>query len=127
MMLNMKTGRRSYDPDFKKAIVDKVLQDGFSATAVANEHELNPGTVQRWVALARAGKPLCAQEAKREEALRQKQLSDAEKARNYDNVVSERDQAIHMLEKMREENEFLKKATAFFAKEMQDTPTFRWK
>lgn len=108
----MKQGRRTYDLDFKKALVAQVLEGGFSATAVAKEHGLNPGVVQRWVALAREGKPLSAQEAKRLEAERQEQLVEAQKIRDYDQAALELEQAKRAIAILQEENERLKRKTA---------------
>lgn len=96
----MKQGRRVFDTNFKLQVVQMVKEQGLSVMQVCKEMRLGETAVRRWVkqfedeqaGLPRIGKPLTAEQQ------RIRQL-EAE------------------LRRLREDNEILKKASAFFANE----------
>ena len=94
-----KQRRRRFTKEFKTAAVAQVLNEGRSATSVANSLGLKPNSVQRWVQQARVdrghGRP--------------------------DQLTSDEKRELVQLRKENRElkldREILKKAAAFFAKE----------
>jgi transposase len=89
--------RRKFSPQFKAEAVQFVIETGRPITEIARELEINEGTLGNWVNQWKADNPEP-----------EKALSPVERAR-----VTEMEDEIR---KLRMENEFLKKAAAFFAK-----------
>ena len=89
--------RRKYSPQFKAEAIQFVLQTGRPVTQIARELDIDNGTLSNWVNTWKLKNP---------EPL--KALTPKEIA-----AVSEMETEIRRL---RMENEFLKKAAAFFAK-----------
>ena len=89
--------RRKFSPQFKAEAVQFVLETGRPIAEIARELEVNEGTLGNWV-----------NEWKRENPEPEKALTPVERAR-----VAEMEDEIRRL---RLENEFLKKAAAFFAR-----------
>jgi len=92
--------RRKYSPQFRAEAVQMVLESGRPIAHVARDLGVNDGTLQNWVKLWRDENPEPTPE-----------LSPVERAR-----VKEMEAEIRRL---RMENEFLKKAAAFFARTPQ--------
>ena len=93
----MAQSRRKFSPQFKAEAVQFVIETGRPIAEMARELEINEGTLGNWV-----------NEWKRSNPEREKALTPVERAR-----VAEMEDEIRRL---RMENEFLKKAAAFFAK-----------
>jgi transposase-like protein len=89
--------RRKFSAQFKAEAVQLVLQSGRPVAEVARELQINDGTLGNWV-----------NDWRRENPEPEPELSPVERAR-----VAEMEDEIRRL---RMENEFLKKAAAFFAK-----------
>ena len=89
--------RRKFSPQFKAEAVQMVLQTGRPIVGVARDLGINAGTLGNWVNLWRRDHPEPEPE-----------LTPVERAR-----VKEMEEEIGRL---RMENEFLKKAAAFFAR-----------
>ena len=89
--------RRKFSPQFKAEAIQFVLQTGRPVTQIARELEINKGTLHNWVNTWRLNNPEPS-----------KALTPMESA-----AVAEMETEIRRL---RMENEFLKKAAAFFAK-----------
>ena len=89
--------RRKFSPQFKAEAVQFVLETGRPIAEIARELEVNEGTLGNWV-----------NEWKRENPEPEKTLTPVERAR----VAEMEDES----RRLRLENEFLKKAAAFFAK-----------
>nr|THJ66908.1 transposase [Rhodococcus qingshengii] len=95
--LYMTEKRRQFSPQFKAEAVRMVVGLGRSLAAVARDLEINPGTLGNWVKAWREENPDPATATNPVEAAR----------------VAEMESEIRRL---RMENEFLKKAAAFFAR-----------
>ena len=93
----MSEKRRKFSPQFKAEAVQMVLETGKPIAEVARDLGVHDGTLGNWVATWRRDNPQPVPD-----------LSPVERAR-----VSEMEAEIRRL---RMENEFLKKAAAFFAK-----------
>lgn len=94
----MARSRRRYSPELRAEAVKAVLNGGLSYTEAAREFDLIPQTVHNWVAAEK------------------KKMNEGQAA------VAEPGQATDMERRIREleqENAFLKKAVAFFAKEQR--------
>jgi transposase len=89
--------RRKFSPQFKAEAVQFVLETGRPVAEIARELEINEGTLGNWV-----------NEWKQDNPVPEKALTPVERARVADMEAE--------LRKLRMENEFLKKAAAFFAK-----------
>lgn len=92
--------RRKFSPQFKAEAVQMVIETGKPVAEVARDLGVNDGTLGNWVAAWRDENPEP-----------QPELSPVERAR-----VKEMEEEIRRL---RMENEFLKKAAAFFARTPQ--------
>lgn len=93
--------KRRYTAEYREAAVRQVIDAGRALVEVARSLEISPKTLANWVRLARAHKPLVKREpvvAPDAAALELSRLR-AENAR------------------LRMDNEILKKAAAYFAKE----------
>jgi transposase-like protein len=93
----MSMDRRKFSVQFKAEAVQLVLQTGRPVAEIARELQINEGTLGNWVNTWR-----------REHPEPEKELTPMERVR-----VTEMEAEIRRL---RMENEFLKKAAAFFAK-----------
>ena len=93
-------GRRNYTAEYREEAVRLVLDSGRAVAAVARELGVNEGTLGNWVNRYR-----------REHADDEPPLAVNERARLRELEKQSRD--------LRMENEFLKKAAAFFARKQQ--------
>jgi len=91
--------RRKFSPQFKAEAVQLVIQSGRPIVEVAGELAINPGTLGNWVNKYRA----------EHDSDEKSEMLPADHAR-----LAELEEEVRRL---RMENEFLKKAAAFFAKE----------
>lgn len=87
------------DPDLKQKIVKLYIQDGRTFGSLADEYGFTSKAISHWVKAYRENAATNVQQ--------QRQLADMELLRNIQKEVEE----------LRKENDFLKKAAAFFAKE----------
>jgi transposase len=92
--------RRSFTPEFKAEVVALVRQPGKTAGAVAREMGLTETAVREWV-----------KQAERDDGTRTDGLSSAER--------TEMAQLRKELREAREERDILKRAVAFFAREIR--------
>ena len=92
--------RRSFTPEFKAEVVALVRQTGKTAGAVAREMELTETAVREWV-----------KQAERDDGVRPDGLTTAER--------TEMAQLRKDLREAREERDILKRAVAFFAREIR--------
>lgn len=90
--------RRKFSPQFKAETVQLVVQNDRPIVEVAGELQVNPGTLGNWVKRYRQDNPEPVQELKPADHARLAELEDE-------------------VRRLRMENEFLKKAAAFFARE----------
>lgn len=89
-----------YEPEFKKKIVQLYLEQGRTIKSLNEEFQLGDGTVRKWV------------RAFREECETDPELNDTKE-------LYEENRKLHReLEEKNKEIAFLKKAAAFFAKEL---------
>ena len=93
----MARNRRKFSPQFKAEAVQFVIETGRPVAEIARELEINEGTLGNWV-----------NEWKKNNPEPDKALTPMERAR-----VAEMEAEMRRL---RMENEFLKKAAAFFAR-----------
>lgn len=89
-----------YEPEFKKKIVRLHLEEGRSLKGLAEEYGVSKASISIWTKQFREG---C-------------QTNDEAKA-DYD-YMKENLQLKKQLAELQKENDFLKKAAAFFAKEI---------
>ena len=98
----MKKQRRTFDPSYKLQVVRMIVDQGLTVTQVCQDQKLGETAVRRWISQYEAelkglpgiGKPLTAEQQ------RIRQL-EAE------------------LRQLKQDNEILKKASAFFARELK--------
>jgi transposase len=93
---------KKYDPELIKKIIRLHLEDGRTIKSLNEEYKLGSGTLRYWLDKYR-------EECKSDEKLK-------EEAEGYDEVKELRKK----LAELEKENRFLKKAAAFFAKEIDD-------
>lgn len=96
----MANGRAKYSPEFKEAVVLEVIRNSRPVSDVARENGVVAQTLGNWVAAYRA-----------QHAEDEPELTLSERARLKELERENRE--------LRMENEFLGKATAFFAKKSQ--------
>ncbi len=89
-----------YEPEFKKKIVQLYLEEGRTIKSLNEEFQLGDGTVRKWV------------RAFREECETNPNLNDTK------NLYEENRKLRRKLVEKKKELAFLKKAAAFFAKEI---------
>jgi transposase len=89
--------QRRYSPEFKAEVVKAVLDGGVSYTEAARDFDLVPQTVHNWVSA-------------------EKKRRDADRSTGAGGREAELERRVQELE---QENAFLKKAAAFFAKEQR--------
>ena len=87
------------DPELKERIIKLKIQDGRTLVSLSDEYGIPVSTISCWLKKYRA-------DAKKD-ALRAKELADMEELCRLKKEVEE----------LRKENDFLKKAAEFFAKE----------
>lgn len=90
---------KRYEPEFKKKIVQLVLEQGRTISSVNKEFNLGEGTVRSWI--------------------RQfdEECEINPDSQNMKDIYKENRKLRKELEELRKENLFLKKAAAFFARE----------
>ena len=93
----MSQGRRKFSHQFKAEAVQLVLETGRPIAEIARELEVNEGTLGNWVNMWRRENPEPEPDLTPVERAKVKMMEDE-------------------LRRLRMENEFLKKAAAFFAK-----------
>jgi len=93
----MPRARRKFSPQFKAEAVAMVLETGKPIAEVARDLGVNDGTLGNWVAAWRDANPEIEAELSPIERARVKELEEENR-------------------RLRMENEFLKKAAAFFAR-----------
>jgi len=96
----MPNKNRNYEPEFKKKIVRLNLEEGRTIKSLNEEYNLGEGTVRGWVRQFQ------------EECAINPDLNDTK------DIYEENRRLRKELENTRKENQFLKKAAAFFAKEL---------
>jgi transposase len=89
--------RRRFSPQFKAEAVQMVLETGKPIAEVARDLGINEGTLSNWVNMWRRENPEPTTELTPVERARVKEMEDE-------------------IRRLRMENEFLKKAAAFFAR-----------
>ena len=89
-----------YEPEFKKKIVQLYLEQGRTIKSLNEEFQLGDGTIRKWV------------RAFREEYETDPNLNDTKE------LYEENRRLRKQLEEQKKEITFLKKAAAFFAKEI---------
>lgn len=96
----MSKQKRIYEPEFRKKVVRLVLEEGRTIKSVNEEYSLGEGTVRGWI-------------RKFEEECKLNPDSKATKDLYAENLKLRK-----QLAEAHKENDFLKKAAAFFAKEL---------
>ena len=96
----MLSARKKYSPEFKQAAVEEVIRNSRAIADVARENGIVAQTLGNWVAAYRDSNPSAEPELTLSERARLKELERENR-------------------ELRMENEFLGKATAFFAKKSQ--------
>lgn len=91
---------KNYEPEFKRMIVRLYLEEGRTIKSLNEEYKLGDGTVRKWVRMFR------------EECETNPELKETK------DIYEENRRLRKELEEMKKENLFLKKAAAFFAKEI---------
>ena len=94
----------NYEPEFKKRIVRLHIEEGRSLKSLASEYGVSKASISIWCKQYREE---CQEKAK-SESTNQTELE----------IMQENLRLRKELEEMRKENLFLKKAAAFFAKEI---------
>lgn len=87
------------EPELKERIIRLYIQEGRTYQSLSDEYNISRGVISRWVKKYRENAASNAKQAKH--------LADMERLRKLQNEIEE----------LRKENDFLKKAAAFFAKE----------
>lgn len=95
---------RKYEPEFKREIVRQYLEEGRTYQSLTHEYGVAKSTISKW----------CREYS---EECRQKSLTDPT-AINEADLMKENRRLCKELEEQKKENLFLKKAAAFFAKEI---------
>ncbi len=91
---------RNYQPEFKKKIVRLHLEEGRTLKGLAEEYGVSKASISIWV-----------------RQFREECQTNEEAKADYD-YMKENLQLRKQLTELQKENEFLKKAAAFFAKEI---------
>lgn len=97
----MGSTNKRYEPEFKKKIVQLVLEEGRTISSINKEFNLGEGTVRSWI--------------------RQfdEECESNPDTRDLKDIYEENRKLRKELEEARKEILFLKKAAAFFAKELE--------
>lgn len=96
----MSQKNRNYEPEFKQKVVRLVLEEGRTIKSVNEEYSLGEGTVRSWI-------------RKFEEECKINPETNDTKSLYEENLRLRKE-----LAEAQKENAFLKKAAAFFAKEL---------
>ena len=96
----MSKPNRNYEPEFKQKIVRLVLEEGRTIKSVNEEYSLGEGTVRGWIRKFQ------------EECKINPETNDTK------DLYAENLKLRKQLTEAKKENDFLKKAAAFFAKEI---------
>lgn len=91
---------KNYEPEFKQKIVRLHLEEGRSIKSLSSEYGVSTAGISIWV-----------------RAYREECQINQEHKEDY-NYMLENRKLRQQLEEMKKENQFLKKAAAFFAKEI---------
>lgn len=91
---------RNYEEDFKRKLIHLHLEDGRSLKSLSEEYDASKASISKWV---RTYREECQTNPKTNE--------------EYDSLMENRNLK-KQLEELKKENQFLKKAAAFFAKEI---------
>ena len=92
--------KRKYDDEFKKRLVSLHIEDGRSMESIKKEYNLSHGTLNKWVKDYR------------------KEGTTNQEIKKEINVYDELNRIKKAYAELEKENAFLKKAAAFFAKEI---------
>ena len=95
---------RRYEPEFKHKIVQLHLEDGRTYKSISEEYDVSKSSIKKW----------CNEFS--EECNKQSQKNPT--AVNEADLMKENQRLRKELEEQKKENLFLKKAAAFFAKEI---------
>ena len=95
---------QKYTPDFKKTIIRLHLEEGRTMKSITSEYGVSKATISKW----------CNEFS--EECHNKAESNPA--ATNEAEIMKENARLRRELEEMKKENLFLKKAAAFFAKEI---------
>lgn len=98
--LHMAKSTKRYEPEFKQHVVRLVLEEGRTIASVNQEFQLGEGTVRSWI------------KQFQEECETNPELHATK------DLYEENRKLRKELEELKKENLFLKKAAAFFAKEL---------
>lgn len=93
--------RINYEPEFKRKLIKLHLEDGRTLTSLSEEYRISKSTITQWI------------KKYREECNTNSELQ-IEKDYFQETLKLKR-----QLEELEKENRFLKKAAAFFAKEIE--------
>lgn len=96
---------KRYEPEFKKKIVQMVLEQGRTIRSINNEFNLGEGTVRSWIRQFN------------------EECETNPDSQNMKDVYEENRKLRKELEEAEKEILFLKKAAAFFAKEIESKNT----
>ena len=97
---------RNYEPEFKKKIVRLHLEEGRTYASIREEYGISKSAISSW----------CNEFSK--ECQNQKQADTDNTVKTDLDIMKENLRLRKELEEMKKENLFLKKAAAFFAKEI---------
>ena len=98
-----------YEPEFKKKIVRLHLEEGRSLKGLAAEYGVSKASISNWT-----------------KQFREECQKNEEAQADYD-FMKENLKLKRQLAELQKENDFLKKAAAFFAKEIEvSNPHFKW-
>lgn len=87
-----------YNKEIKEQIIQKYIEGGRTSSSLSDEYGISRNTVSKWITAYKKG---CAMDAEK-----QRQLETMEENRRLKEE----------LEELKKENDFLKKAAAFFAR-----------
>lgn len=91
---------QQYEKEFKQRIVRLHLEEGRTIRSLSDEYEICHGSISNWIKI-----------------YREECQTNQETKKDYD-FMAENRKLRKQLEEAKKENEFLKKAAAFFAKEI---------
>lgn len=91
---------KNYETEFKQKIIRLHLEEGRTIKSLSEEYGVSPAGISIWV-----------------KAYREECQTNHENKADYDYMLENR-KLRKQLEEMQKENQFLKKAAAFFAKEI---------
>ena len=104
----MANTNKRYEPEFKKKMVRLVLEEGRTIASVNKEYSLGEGTVRSWIRQFE------------EECEKNPEIKEIKETKD---IYEENRRLRKKLEEAEKEVRFLKKAAAFFAKEINQSNT----